>query len=61
MKGSIMSKFLILISIFVVLGGCAMRGKEIPGNDATGSDAMKASPCACAQINHNAPGFTWLG
>jgi len=43
------------------LSACAMRGKEIPSNDATGSDAMKASPCACAPIEHNAPEFTWLG
>ena len=56
-----MSRFIILIPVLAVLAGCAMRGTEIPDNDAAGSDAMKASPCACARIEHKAPEFTWLG
>ena len=47
--------------ICLALAGCAMRGAEIPDNDAAGSDAMKVSPCACARIEHKAPEFTWLG
>jgi len=45
----------------LALAGCAIRGTEIPDNDAAGSDAMKVSPCACAQIEHQAPEFTWIG
>lgn len=56
-----MSKILIFILVCVAFSACAMRGKEIPDNDAAGSDAMKLSPCVCVQIEHKAPEFTWIG
>lgn len=34
--------------------------REMP-RDASGSDAMKLSPCACVQVPFEDQGFTWLG
>ncbi len=32
---------------------------EMPRNDATGSDLMRQSPCACLQIDYDGRGFEW--
>ena len=45
--------------VALLLASCATR--EIPANNASGSDAMKKSPCACAQIEYTPPAPRWLG
>lgn len=58
---NIIQRTTIVLALSLALSGCFGRGKEIPDNDAAGSDVMKISPCACVQIEHKAPEFTWIG
>lgn len=48
------------ILLAVVLSGCA-GDFELPQNAGEGTDKMKPSPCACAEVPFNAGGFTWTG
>lgn len=56
-----MTRLFYLIVCCLLLSACAMRGKEVPDNDAAGSDAMKISPCACAQIDWKGADYEWIG
>ena len=44
-----------------VLAGCAGSRTEMPDNDAAGTDRLKRSPCACAEIEFRPETYEWLG
>ncbi len=45
----------------ILLSGCtATKGnRELPDNNAAGSDEMKLSPCACQEIDYQGATFQW--
>ena len=43
-----------------LMAGCA-AGVEKPAQDAAGTDRLKRSPCACAELDHRPKGYEWLG
>ena len=52
----------VLLAALVLLGACTVTNDvELPANDASGADKMKASPCACVELDYRAPIFTWAG
>ena len=57
-----MTKLVCLLALVVALGACdLMRGTELPDNDAAGTDEMRLSPCACAELDYRAPSYRWRG
>lgn len=54
-----MFRVLMICVLSMLLAGCAAR--ELPENDATGSDKMKKSPCVCLQIHYAPEFYTWRG
>lgn len=45
----------------VLLAGCAASRTEMPANDAAGTDRLKRSPCACAELDYEPETYEWLG
>lgn len=46
----------------LALSGCeSFRGTELPDEDPGGSDAMRLSPCVCAEVDYGSPGYRWRG
>lgn len=53
-----MKRLLSVCLLALAVAGCAAR--EMP-QDATGSDEMKISPCACNPVPFEEQGYSWLG
>jgi len=53
-------KWFVPFFLTVLLTACA-GDFELPQNAGEGTDKMKPSPCACAEVPFNAGGFTWTG
>ena len=53
--------FLLALFALVLLGGCASWDTEMPDNDAAGTDKLKRSPCACAELDYRPGSYEWLG
>ncbi len=61
-KGKNMKKAILIMVTTGILMGCGFNRKnEIPSNDATGSDMMKPSPCACVNLKYEAPQLKFRG
>ena len=60
-----MTRFVAVAVCALVLSGCAELGfgerVEIQSDDATGSDKMRISPCACIPLDYTKPEFRWVG
>lgn len=42
------------------IGACSVNKQvELPTNNSSGSDEMKASPCACQPLDFNSRGYEW--
>lgn len=54
-------KLLTALALTLLLGACASKNVEMPGNTGEGSDEMRKSPCACEELDYNGRGFEWLG
>lgn len=50
-------KYLALITLTLALSACG-KGLEM-AKDPTGTDEMRISPCACAEINYEFQGYEW--
>jgi len=56
-----MTRILALALAGVLLSACAATGDvEMPNNSGSGSDRMRGSPCACAEIPFEGQGFRWV-
>lgn len=55
-----MKKTVCIVLVLFGLAAC-VTDMELPGNDATGSDLMRQSPCVCLKLNYDARGFQWNG
>jgi len=53
-------KWLVPFFLAVLMTGCA-GNFELPKNAGEGTDKMKPSPCACAEVPFNSEGYTWTG
>jgi hypothetical protein len=51
----------LLSACFLVLAVAACSAPREMPQDASGSDEMKISPCACNPVPFDEQGFTWLG
>ena len=49
------------LAFVTLLVGCAHADRELPENNAPGSDKMKKSPCACEQLPYQPRSYKWLG
>ena len=56
----VMKKTVCILMLVFELAACA-TDTEMPGNNGTGSDLMRPSPCACLQIDYDGRGFEWRG
>ena len=59
-----MTRVLTVLALVSALGACSAFSPdrvEIQSDDATGSDKMRISPCACEPLDYQHPSFKWVG
>lgn len=45
--------FFLISTLAFLLAACASKNTELPLEEPNGADAMKTSPCACAQLEYS--------